>query len=196
MEVRVGRILRSRPVIALVSGVTALAIGGGIAYAISNPPAGGVINACAKPGSELHVSSGGTCGSGFNHYSWNTAGSDGYFGSGGFMTVNSNTVVTLVSKTLPPGKYLLTARVDAESYGPNSGVICFFTSPETPNGWDFTTLNTSSDWTNLNTQWTMMLNTYSGNGGTITVACQQGYVFTNSALAKGTLMIERQNSLG
>ena len=53
MRIRVGRVLRSRPAIALVSGITAVTLVGGIAYAVSNPPAGGVINACAKPGGSV-----------------------------------------------------------------------------------------------------------------------------------------------
>jgi hypothetical protein len=196
MRIKVGGAARSRVVAAMAGAAVAIALVGGMAYATGSPPEGGVIHACGKIGDEMHFSSGGPCKSG-SPLSWNTAGSDGYFQApSSYATVPiGNAVTVLDTKTVPEGSYLITARVDAQSYGPNSGAICFFTSPETPNGWGWTTLNTSSDWTNLNHQWTIMLNTYTGNGGTFTLSCQSGYTFTNPAQAQGTLMMVRVNTL-
>jgi hypothetical protein len=198
MKISVGRVLRSRTAAAMVGATAVASLVGGIAFATGGPPSGGVIHACGKVGDEIDLSSSTWCKSGEgNPLSWNAAGSDGYFQAGStYQTVPPNNVVaTLDTKNVPSGSYLITARVDAQSYGPNSGAICFFTSPETPNGWGWTTLNTSSDWTNLNSQWTIMLNTYTGNGGTVTLSCQSGYTFTNTAQAKGTLMMVRVNTL-
>ena len=196
MKTSVGRVLRSRIAAATAGATVVVALVGGIAFATGGPPSGGVIHGCGKPGGEIHLSTGGSCRSG-SPLSWNTAGSDGYFRApGSLVTVPANNVVaTLDSITIPAGSYLITARVDAQSYGPNSGAICFFTSPETPNGWGWTTLNTSSDWTNLNQQSTIMLNTYTGGGGTFTLSCQSGYTFTNTAQAAGTLEMVRVNTL-
>jgi hypothetical protein len=111
-------------------------------------------------------------------------------------TTNPGTLVTLASIAVPPGYFLITARVDGQSYGPNSGAVCFFTDAIAGTAWNYQTLNTSSDWTKLQTASSVMLSKYHGGANTtLTLSCQKGYTFTNSSLFSGTLMAVRVSSL-
>ncbi|HEY4084428.1 MAG TPA: hypothetical protein VGM43_00760 [Bryobacteraceae bacterium] len=98
-------------------------------------------------------------------------------------------VIATVSN-VPAGTYLITARVDGEAYGPNSGAVCFLSTPGDPYGVANMTqnMNTSSDWTKLATATTVLLGKGSG-AGTYSLVCQRGYSFTGGSLFWGTLML-------
>ncbi|SPF56720.1 exported hypothetical protein [Candidatus Sulfopaludibacter sp. SbA4] len=129
------------------------------------------------------------------------ADNDGYFAQstaqtpktilGGPVT-NPGPAVEIASVTLEhQGNFLITARVDGQSYGPNSGAVCFITTSTDPYGVQnmSQTVNTSSDWTKQVNVNYVLLGKATGISGKVTLSCQKGYLFTNSSLFWGTLML-------
>jgi hypothetical protein len=102
---------------------------------------------------------------------------------------NPGPAVTIVEKTVKPGKYLITAQIFGQSYGPNSGAVCYFTGGAAEFG--YRTLNTSSDWTILKTTNAVMLGKYitTLTGTKVTVSCVRGYTFENSSQFYGTMLL-------
>jgi len=95
------------------------------------------------------------------------------------------TPVAVLSVTVKRGSYLITARIDGQSYAPNSGAVCYFgTDASHQIGTQYYTVNTSSDWTKQ-----VNVSTVALNGVTITtrvpttvnVWCARGYTFTYPA---------------
>jgi hypothetical protein len=126
----------------------------------------------------------------------------GYFDQGSYQTIppgattSAGPAVTVASKDVPAGNYMLFATVNGQSYAPNSGAVCFFTNPSTPNGSNWTTVDTSSDWTHLQKASVVMLGAYTSTvGGKVTVSCQKGYTFTGTSQFQATLSIISVSSL-
>ena len=110
---------------------------------------------------------------------------------------NPGPAVDIASVTVDQGNYLVTARVDGQSYGPNSGAICFITTPSDPFGVQnmSQTVNTSSDWTKQVNVNYVLLGKVTGTSGKVTLSCQKGYLFTNSSLFWGTLMLVKVDTI-
>lgn len=91
------------------------------------------------------------------------------------------TPVAVLSATVGKGSYLITARIDGQSYAPNSGAVCYFgTGASQQIGTQYYTVNTSSDWTNQVNVSTVALNgvTITTRGPTtVSVWCARGYTF-------------------
>ena len=110
-------------------------------------------------------------------------------------TTNPGPAVEIASVTVIPGTYLITARVDAQSYAPNSGAVCFLSTPVDPYGVANMSqaLNTSSDWTALTRVNSILLGQTITTAGKVSLTCQKGYSFTGGSQAWGTLMLVKIN---
>jgi hypothetical protein len=104
---------------------------------------------------------------------------------------NPGPLVEIASVTVDQGNYLITARVDGQSTAPTSGAVCFITTHNDPYGVQnmSQTVNTSSDFTNQVNVNYVLLGRATGISGKVTLSCQKGYLFTNSSLFWGTLML-------
>jgi hypothetical protein len=101
-------------------GAIATALVGGIAWA-AIPGPGGVIQGCYDSGGNLKVVNALPCPKGFTALPWNQQGpkgdtgdtgpSMGFSASASGMEVDGDDGTTIVSKTVPEGDYVLTARV-------------------------------------------------------------------------------------
>ncbi len=115
-------------------------------------------------------------------------------GCGPSFSCDPGPAVVMASQAVPKGSYVLTARVDGESYLPNSGATCFFTGGGTDSFLGVTNppevLDTSSNGTVLaKVTQTWVASATPTKDTTISLVCQRGYQFESSSLMKGAATI-------
>lgn len=115
-------------------------------------------------------------------------------GCGPSFSCDPGPAVVLASQAVPKGTYVLTARVDGESYSPNSGASCFFTGNGTDQSHGVTNpqevLDTSSNFTVLaKVTQTWVAQAHPTLDTTISLVCQRGYQFESSSLMQGAATI-------
>jgi hypothetical protein len=105
-------------------------------------------------------------------------------------TTSFGTPVVVLTTTVAPGSYLITARIDGQSVAPNSGAQCFFTYNNKQAGTQYYTVNTSSDWTNQVNKSMVALNRFTtGVQAQVNLVCAHGYLYSNSSIFGGEMTL-------
>ena len=106
--------------------------------------------------------------------------------------------VTIVSiPNVGKSSYLVSYKVIAGSYEPNSGALCGITAPSGSTIVDpGATVNTSSDDVNLSNVTAVVFGTLvTTMKGTVTLSCLRGYSFTGDSLVGGSLTLTEVTKL-
>ncbi len=104
-------------------------------------------------------------------------------GSSGF-----GTSVAVLTTTVAPGSYLITARIDGHSYAPNSGASCYFMHNQAQAGTEYYTVDTSSDWSHLSNVSMVALNRFTTDvEAQVSLVCAHGYGFQNGSIFGGEM---------
>ncbi len=113
-------------------------------------------------------------------------------------TTSFGTPVAVLTKTVVHGSYLITARIDGQSTAPNSGATCYFvTSNGHQVGTQYYTVNTSSDYIKQVNVSVVALNRFTtSTDTTVTLACAHGYLFANSSIFGGEMILTPVDTLG
>ncbi len=112
-------------------------------------------------------------------------------GSSGF-----GTPVAVMTTTVAPGSYLITARIDGHSYAPNSGASCYFTHNQAQAGTEYYTVDTSSDWSRLSNVSMVALNRFTTDvEAQVSLVCAHGYGFSNASIFGGEMTLTPVDSL-
>lgn len=127
----------------------------------------------------------------------------GYYVQAGGVTIpggptsSFGTPVAVLTTTVAPGSYLITARIDGASYAPNSGASCLFTVNGNQVGTQYYNLDTSSNWSNLSNKNMVALNRFSSEvEAQVSLICAHGYSFSNSAYFGGEMTLTPVDSIG
>jgi hypothetical protein len=134
----------------------------------------------------------------------NASAGTGYYVSSGTNSVTVpgggsgfGTSVAVLSTTVAPGSYLITARIDGFSYAPNSGASCYFMHNQTQAGTEYYTINTSSDWSHTTKASQVALNLFTTDvEAVVSLVCAHGYGFTNASIFGGEMTLTPVDSLG
>lgn len=108
------------------------------------------------------------------------------------------TGVSVLTATVEPGSYLITARIDGMSYAPDSGATCYFTHNGQQAGTQYYTVNTSTpDWSHTVSASTVALNRFTtGTQAVVNLVCSHGYAFSNSAILGGEMTLTPVDAIG
>lgn len=109
-------------------------------------------------------------------------------------TSNFGPVVAVLTTTVEPGSYLITARIDGQSTAPNSGAQCFFAynndGHQYQMGTQYYTVNTSSDWSHQVNVSAVALNRFTTPlPAQVYLICAHGYLFVNGSIFGGEMTL-------
>ena len=105
--------------------------------------------------------------------------------------------VVVLKKTVAPGSYLITARIDGQSTAPNSGATCYFTYNQNQAGTQYYTVNTSSDWSHQVNTSVVALNRFTTDvEAQVSLVCAHGYLFSNGAILGGEMTLTPVDNIG
>jgi len=127
----------------------------------------------------------------------------GYYTHGGGVNVpggstsSFGTPVAVLTTTVAPGSYLITARIDGHSYAPNSGASCYFLHNQTQAGTEYYTVDTSSDWSRLSNVSLVALNRFTTEvEAQVSLVCAHGYGFANASIFGGEMTLTPVDAIG
>ncbi|WP_295448228.1 hypothetical protein [uncultured Thiodictyon sp.] len=116
-------------------------------------------------------------------------------------TTNFGPVVPVLTTTVEPGSYLITARIDGQSTAPKSGAQCYFTydydGHQYQVGTQYYAVNTSSDWTRQVNVSAVALNRFTApSTAQVSLMCTHGYLFSNASIFGGEMTLTPVDAIG
>ncbi|WP_295446131.1 hypothetical protein [uncultured Thiodictyon sp.] len=109
--------------------------------------------------------------------------------------------VAVLTTTVEPGSYLITARIDGQSTAPKSGAQCYFSynydGHQYQVGTQYYTVNTSSDWTRQVNVSAVALNRFTTPlPAQVSLLCTHGYLYSNSSIFGGEMTLTPVDNIG
>ena len=116
-------------------------------------------------------------------------------------TTSFGTSVAVLTQTVEPGSYLITARIDGQSTAPTSGAQCYFAYNYDGHlyqvGTQYYTVNTSSDWSHQVNVSAVALNRFTTTlPAEVSLMCAHGYLYSNSSIFGGEMTLTPVDAIG